>query len=194
MEHWLENILHDLNSISRIAVLEQSLQTEKMICNYSKLLKYRWNYENKVVTASMEIDMIRMLFEFYQIKWNTSFTYDMNTTFDTKSIFIPHYTIVAYTTLVLELLEKTSHGYLEVLLEVDKADDTIIIKIQILGNETFDKIIECLQNDSSISYESIVSSRKRWNNAFGDSTIELSVKNNKYFNLSFTASDNYNGN
>lgn len=194
MEQWMENILRDLNSISRISILEQAFQTEKMICNYSKLLKYRWNYERKIVTASMEIDMIRMLLEFYQNKWAESFSFHMNTTSDIKSIFIPHYTILSYTTATLEFLEKTCQGNIKVILDVVKTNDHILINIQVLGKVPFDKLYESMQRDKSDSYDSIFSSSKRWNDAFGDSKINFKIKNNEYIYLSFIAYDNYKAN
>lgn len=51
-----------------------------------------------------------------------------------------------------------------------------------------------MQRDKSDSYDSIFSSSKRWNDAFGDSKINFKIKNNEYIYLSFIAYDNYKAN
>ena len=64
----LHNFLQELNSISRMAVIENAFTTEKMINIYSHLLKYRWNEVGKKVTATKEMNMVLKCCELFKLK------------------------------------------------------------------------------------------------------------------------------
>lgn len=165
----MNRMIQELNSISRMAVIENAVVTEHLICDYINILKYRWNEEEKMVAAAKEIGIIKRSCELYQKTSNQSFVYKIEEDTDVKMVFVPHYTILSA---VLTMLEK-SRGQEETLhltLNAKESNGRIKIKLLFEGAFPWSTYYEKIWNEKSSSYEDMYHSFSRWTAEFGENS------------------------
>ncbi len=91
----IEKLLNDLNSFSRMAVIENAPLTEKIINKYILILKYKYQKRTDPVIAEKELQVAKAIFEFGALKYG-NISGEINNQIDLKSILIPHYVIAGY--------------------------------------------------------------------------------------------------
>ncbi|MDF2594572.1 MAG: hypothetical protein K0R69_913 [Clostridia bacterium] len=186
MELWLGSLLKELNSISRMAILENAFETEKMLRSYSKILKYRWGHEGNIVIASSEFEVIKTLCEFYQSKWHKTFHFEISQSADTKSLFIPHYGIMGYLSVILESLENETRDDLQVTVTAEGIEGHIVFCLLFTGGEYFEKIYSKAQKAKQGLYDSIPAAEARWTKTFGENGIQVKIQDKLHLKILFT--------
>lgn len=182
----LEKILQEINSISRMAIIEEATQTEKMLCNYSKLLKYRYAHQGKTVTVSMELSILRMMFEIHEAKVNGLIQFSVENIIDTNAYFIPHYVILSYMEYILTFLEKHSIKTVDITLNIQEQNGALEIQFYFSGFVFLSNLMSELTEPSVCNeYTCLAASKSRWNHLFGKDSIQLEEKNCKSLILHF---------
>lgn len=162
-------MIQELNSISRMAVIENATVTELLICDYIKIIKYRWNEEEKMIAAAKEIEIIKRSCELYQKTTNQSFTYKVQEETDVKMVFIPHYTILSVISGMLQQL-RNKEGNVNLVLHVKEINGQVMITILFEGSFPFNTYYETMMAQNASNYESVWNSFSRWTAQFGADT------------------------
>ncbi|MFA9377653.1 MAG: hypothetical protein ACERKZ_12960 [Lachnotalea sp.] len=171
MRFEIDEFMSELNSISRVAVIENATLTERMLFCYSTLMKYKWKNEGKSVIADNEMKNLLKLCELYDIKYNNKYAYSLKSKIDLKSIFIPHYSIIG----VVEHMEQQAakEGVsLELKISIYDLDNKTHIKIKLISPKRYN-MKEILREDNSEEYCDIRQCIYRWKNTFGDKTVQM---------------------
>jgi len=182
MESWKAKILLDLNSISRVAVIEQAYGVEKMLINYTKLLKYRWSYEGKAITANMELAHVEMLLEYYQVKWNKCLTFQIHkensvtSDIDISSLIIPHFTLCGTLINCLEEIQAIGMPLVEIKVLTSIVDDKPIVTIIFQGNMYFEQVRENILSKQSTEYDTFYIAQRQWINKYGNDSVTVKVE------------------
>jgi hypothetical protein len=185
MERWLEVLLKELNSISRMAILENAFKTEKMLRSYSKVLKYRWDHEENRVIASSEFEAMKTLCMLYQSKWHKMFRFDIRQSADAKSLFIPHYGMMSYLAAILESLENERKEDLQVTVSAEILEGRRVFCLLFTGSECFEKVYLKAQKAKQGLYEAIPAAEERWTRTFGENKIQIKIENEICMKISF---------
>lgn len=90
----MEEVIHELNCISRMAVIENAPQTSRLSICAMRFLKYKYMEESREVVAYKEFEMAENLLVLEQLKGNRSFTYQCTKTVDLNTCFLPHYSLL----------------------------------------------------------------------------------------------------
>lgn len=174
-DFYLNNMLQELNSISRMAVIENAFITEKMASTYSKLLKYRWKEENQKVTAAKELDIVLKCCELFRLKHNGLLEYKYIEKSDIKTIFIPHYTIVACLKSILAECESMGQP-VKLQIEANQYQEFTEIIFEFRGNADFNEVLKkANHNSKQLEYESFSEAEKRWKDRFGEESFKLAI-------------------
>lgn len=171
MRFEIDELISELNSISRVAVIENATLTERMLFCYSTLMKYKWKNEEKAVIADNEIKNLLKLCELFNIKYNYKYIYSVKSQIDLKSIFIPHYSIVG----AVEYMEQQAarEGVaLELKISIYDADNKTHIKIKLNSPKRYN-MKEILREDNSDEYGKMRQCINRWQETFGDKTVQM---------------------
>lgn len=172
----LHNFLQELNSISRMAVIENAFVTEKMINSYSNLLKYRWNDVGKKVTAAKEMNMVLKYCELFKLKNEGLMAYTYKVNGDITTLFIPHYTIVAYIKGLLSVAQDMREPF-TLHIEVKERNSQMYIQLLFKGVINFQKLMESAQYLSDgQEYESFSEAAKRWQEAFKEGSFKIDIQ------------------
>nr|WP_302595467.1 hypothetical protein [uncultured Cellulosilyticum sp.] len=175
----LHNFLQELNSISRMAVIENAFTTEKMINIYSHLLKYRWNEVGKKVTATKEMNMVLKCCELFKLKNEALIDYTYIENGDITTVFIPHYTMVAYIKGVLSVTQGMMNP-LKLHIEVSQRKAEIWIQFFFTGQVNFKEIVEKADYlDNGQDYESFSEATKRWQETFKEDSFKIAIQENQ---------------
>jgi LytS/YehU family sensor histidine kinase len=186
MDSDIERILRDLNSISRMAIIEEAYQTEKMLCNYSKILKYRYGQQEKTVTVSMELSILKMLFGLYEAKSKGLFQFSIENIMDTNAFFIPHYVLLTYMDYVLTFLENHSIKSVDIALNLQDKKDTLDIQFILTGSVIFKDLMKELEEPPKCNdYTCLAFAKSRWNQLFGRESILVETRNHESLILHF---------
>lgn len=186
MEKWKEKLLLDLNSISRVAVLEQAYLVETMLRNYTKILKYRWAYEQKNVTVNMELIHLQMLLEYYQVKWASQLNFKISvmSDTDTKAVMIPHF---SFCSVIINCLEKLQEKepILKIEILVSTMGDELIIKILLAGDIDVKELKHNILSKESSEYDTFYETQIRWKKMFGVNSLLLEEEEKSGFIIQF---------
>lgn len=175
MKDYINNLLQELNSISRMAVIENASVTEKMIGDYSQILKYRWNEEEKEVTAEKEMSIVLKCCELFKLKHNGILDYQYMEKSEIKTIFIPHHTMVACIKHVLEVMESMPKAF-ELQIEVSENKEMTWIRFLFTGQIDFGSIVERASlGDEEQKYEQFNEAVSRWQERFGEESFKVTV-------------------
>lgn len=136
MNENMDLILSKLNTISRMAIIENAPNTEKMLITFTKVLKYRYQIENPMVIAETEIKLAEVLCECYNILIPnmTDFVYEDQSKC-LGVVFVPHFSLLSYYYCVMNVLltrEQKVHVKISTRVTVE-ADGTQILII-FIGN------------------------------------------------------------
>ncbi len=171
MKFEIDELISELNSISRVAVIENATLTERMLFCYSTLMKYKWKQDGKSVIADKEIKNLLRLCELFEIKYNYKYKYETKPHIDLKSIFIPHYSIVG----IVEYMEQQAAQdgvALEVFISIYDANKKLFVKIILNCSKRYN-LKEILREDKSKEYSKIGQCVNRWQTTFGNKTVQL---------------------
>lgn len=173
MRESINEIIQGLNQISRMAVLENAQKTERMVSILSKWMKYRFTEEKKMVIARKEILMANMILESVDLGGSIDMQCELVEETDLNSIFLPHYSISAYVNNIMKaLLEETRQC--KVTIRATGENEKVIISLRFEGEF---KPSTCKQRASQLSkrdeYEDLERVKERWQEQFGENTIEL---------------------
>ena len=126
----IEEVIHELNCISRMALIENAPQTSRLSICAMRFLKYKYMEESREVVAYKEFEMAENLLELEHLKGNRSFTYQCTKTVDLNTCFLPHYSLLeklehvlsqcseAGSKTHLELITKGEHQHVKIMLIV----------------------------------------------------------------------------
>ena len=111
----LDKIMNELNRISRMAIIENAPDTEKMLTTLIKFLKYRYNNKvNAIVTQ--ELRMAKSICNFYKIKTGRNIEFIAH--FDENqlnSFLVPSFSILSmYYCLLESTKENTNENDLKI--------------------------------------------------------------------------------
>jgi hypothetical protein len=182
MESWMKKILLELNSISRVAVIEQAYGVEKMLRYYTKLLKYRWSYEGTAVIASMEFAHLEMLVEYYQVKWSKGLTFEIEVgsgtppNFDLKSVMIPHFTFCSTLISCLEEIQGMGMPAVHIKVLASTVEGKLVITMVFQGDMDCQELKEQLLRRTPTEYDSFCSARKQWMEKYGEASVVIEAK------------------
>ncbi len=188
MKAYINDLLQELNSISRMAVIENALVTEKMIGIHSHILKYRWNEEGKEVTAAKEMDIVRKYCELFRLKHNNVLDFKYTEKSDLKIIFMPHYTIAACIKQILTVMDNPIKPF-QLHIEVSQKDEVTWIRFLFMGPIDFEAVLEKVkQGDKNQDYEHFDEVIRRWKEKFGTESfkLELHATNQRQLEMSFS--------
>lgn len=171
----LHNFLQELNSISRMAIIENAFVTEKMINIYSNILKYRWYEEGNKVTAAKEMNIVLKYCELFKLKNEFLLDYTYGEKADMTTVFIPHYTIVTCLKSLLASGENMAKPF-KINIEVTQKDDETWIQFFFTGQVDFKVMIEKVNTvNKQPAYESFNEAVARWQKSFGEDAFKLSI-------------------
>lgn len=175
MKEYINTLLQELNSISRMAVIENASVTEKMLVNYSQILKYRWNEERKEVTAEKEMSIVLKCCELFKLKHNGILNYQYTEMSETKTIFIPHHTMVTCVKHVLKVLEGMTKAF-DLQIEVSENKGMTWIQFLFVGQIDFDSVLKQVSLcGEEQKYEQFNEAVSRWQERFGEGSFKLIV-------------------
>lgn len=187
MKDYMNNMLKVLNSISRVAVIENAPVTEKMLNIYSNILKYRWNEEGKEVTVAKEMEIALKCCELFTIKNNGRLVYGYKVDSELNTLFMPHYTIIVCLKKVLDVLDSLAKQC-ELQINVEQIEGMIWIQFLFSGQIDFTVLLQRITNgmDQEI-YEDFNEAVKRWRTYFGENTFEMAAtsQNSRQLKLRF---------
>lgn len=171
----LHNFLQELNSISRMAIIENAFATEKMINLYSNMLKYRWHEEGKKVTAAKEMNIVLKCCELFKLKNELLLEYTYSEEADLTTVFIPHYTIIACFKSLLAANESMAKPF-KLHMEVTQKDDAACICFFFKGQIDFKSAVEKVSTfGNQQGYEDFNEAVARWQKRFGEDTFKLKI-------------------
>lgn len=175
MKDYINNLLQELNSISRMAVIENAFVTERMISIYSNILRYRWNGEGREVTAAKEMDIVLKCCELFRLKNNDRLIYEYEENSEIKTIFIPHYTIIACIKSMLAVIERTGRQF-KVQIKVNRSDETTWIHFVLTGQIDFENVLDRVDHCGEIQeYEDFNEAVRRWKERFGEDSLKTTL-------------------
>lgn len=175
----LHNLLQELNSISRMAVMENAFVTQKMMNIYSNLLKYRWNEEGKKVTVAKEMSMALKCCELFRLKNEALLEYTYTENADITTLFIPHYTILAYIKGILSMGQDMGKPF-ALHIEVSQRNTETWIQLFFTGMADFEEIMERANNlgnqKGDGSFKEIA---RLWQEIFKEDSFKIDLQRNK---------------
>lgn len=177
-DYYIDNMLQELNSMSRMAVIENASVTGKMISIYSNILRYRWNEEGKQVTAEKEINIALKCCELFNLKNSGMLSYEYRGKDEVKTIFVPHYTIVLCIKKLLGAIESRDRR-LKLQIEINENDGATWIHFLLSGQIDFEEVVNKVDYPSEgQGYEDINAAIRRWKEKFGEKSFKFIMNAN----------------
>lgn len=185
MEHdSLTFILKNINLISRVAILENGLQTEKMLCSFAKIIKYRYEKQDTVVLVKWEMESGRMLCEFYATSMQQEIQVLDEISVDLNYILVPHYSLTAFFSAMFETMRQEAQNH-PILLKLSAKEREACFELQIRyeGNHDFAYFYQQAFEWKEEPYSSLKYAMQQLNAYFGKDVVQITMKKNSFLDF-----------
>ncbi len=92
----LSNLLIHLNIISITASRENAVETQKLIKKTIENIRYKTARKGQILMVKEELRAVSNLIDLYSLRFGDVFSYKVNIESKCESIYIPHYSIMAF--------------------------------------------------------------------------------------------------
>lgn len=160
-KHFINNLVLQLNCISRISAMENAPRTQKLINMVIDSIRYRTGRENQIVRIKKELKYVEIFLETFKIRFGEMLKYTIDSEQSCLDIYIPHYTIMTFVENSMYYAFDDKEGPWEVGIIISKTDTGT--KILISDNGTgFEPKTYIKYDDRNLSYGSISSTLSRF--------------------------------
>lgn len=126
----MQEIIKELNNISRMAVIENAPRTQEMTSCISKLLKYTYMEAGEKVLVSRELEMVECYLRYFELKGNPIFEYCYEIRADVKSCFMEPFRLLRIVKTIIEKqIAKDSPISICITVEEVQTDVKLIAKV-----------------------------------------------------------------
>ena len=175
----IEQIILKLNTVSRMAIIENAPNTEKMLVALSKFLRYRYQSEDSTVIAETELKVAEVLCDYYNTQFGSiaEFIYED----DAKLLgvtFIPHFTLLSYYYCMLSVFgSKDINFQLRMTTKVTLIGEVVRIMIEFEGPSNMQGIYKEAYSYEPDEYGSIRQAVRRLTAVIGESNLRIHCDN-----------------
>lgn len=178
-DNTLSNLLIHLNIISITASRENAVETQKLIKKTIENIRYKTARKGQILTVKEELRAVSNLIDLYSLRFGDVFSYKVNIDSKCESIYIPHYSIMAFIENSIAHAFEEKEGLRELKLSIKERDglNRILVSDNGLG---FD--YERIKSAAAVpeKYGSIADIKQRLREYFGcNYTIEIKSQKNK---------------
>ncbi|MCX7708444.1 MAG: histidine kinase [Clostridia bacterium] len=159
-KHFLDNLMLHLNSISRLAAMENAGQTQKHTGKVINSIRYKTSRENQLLTVNEEIKAVENFLDIFKMRFGDSLQYQMDIDTEALSCYIPHYTLMTFVENALYHAFETTEGTREFKISVKRTDNSLDIEINDNGCG-FEPEKSMHENSCNMLYGTILSTVKR---------------------------------
>lgn len=174
----IEDIILKLNTISRMAVIENAPDTERMLVVFTRVLKYRYQTENQMVIAEKELRLAEKMCDYYNVKSENMIEFiQQDSRRGLGSVLIPHFSLLSFYYCMFNIL--SSHGkkyYIRVQTDVEGTDTGCGISIVYTGNVDFKSVYPEIYEYASDEYVSIKRAVAVWQQTFGTGCVQINAQ------------------
>lgn len=128
-KHVLDNLMLHLNSISRIAAIENATQTQKYIQQVTNIIRYKASREGQILTVSEELKAVENFLNVYKMRLGDLFFYELAVDEDSLVCYIPHYTMMCFVENVLFHAFVSKEEVMRLKIIIKKTADLLVIEI-----------------------------------------------------------------
>lgn len=181
----IESLLSNLNSISRMAIIENASKTEKMLCNFTKIIKYMYGEKDKFVMASTELNCINKICKFYKIYMKGYFDSNIeeNTIWD--NIFVPHFTMCSIIYSLLECINYEDAKIFKIDIRALNNHKKNKIQIMIIGEKDYETLLKKAYSFKGFSKLTMKSALNKIENT-DKFKVNIEIKNYKSLSIIFS--------
>lgn len=175
----LSNLLINLNIISITASRENAVETQKLIKKTIENIRYKTARKGQILMLKEELRAISNLIDLYSLRFGDVFSYKINIDAMCGSIYVPHYSIMAFIENSIIHAFEEKEGLRELKLSIKEREGFIRILVSDNG-QGFD--YEGTKPDSAApkKYGSIADIQQRLREYYGcNNTIEIKSQKNK---------------
>lgn len=174
MQEYSNELIRSLNQISRIAILENAPQTERTIRTLSNLMKYRFSEEDNMVICHRELLIAEQYLQFVETLAALTIHFSLNEETDSKSIFIPHFSLISYLMFFMQGIVDGQEKEIWVRVRIGNLEEKNEITMELWGNfDVWESYEEAVNRSRKHSYESIVRMQERWRARYGQDSIQV---------------------
>jgi len=138
-------LFNTLNTVSRTAMFENAVETQKLIIAVSKIMRYNLDHKGKLVDLKKEIEVLKAYLTIQETRFKEQMDFEINTDGDLSDIKIPPMIIqpIVENSIIHGLADTDSEG--KVVLNIKRYKDKveIVIKDNGVGMDA-DKLNEIL--------------------------------------------------
>lgn len=182
----LSNLLIHLNIISITASRENAVETQKLIKKTIENIRYKTARKGQILLFKEELRAISNLIDLYSLRFGDVFSYKVNIDSKCESIYIPHYSIMAFIENSITHAFDEKEGLRELKLSIKERDGVIRISVSDNGLG-FDQ--ESIKTDAAVpeKYGSIADIKQRLRDYFGCyHTFKIKSQKNKGTDISIS--------
>ncbi|MGB4661808.1 MAG: hypothetical protein WBI07_21725 [Mobilitalea sp.] len=175
----MEQILSKLNCISRMAIIENAPNTEKMLIAFTKILKYRYQTENAMVIAETEIKLAEVLMEYYKTQTNHLIDFEyLDLEKSLSIVFVPHFSLLSFYYCMLNIFGNTENqDQMKIQTKVTVKNEKTQIDIVFKSNVDMETIYREAYTFVQDEYVSIKQAIVRIEAAFGAPEVSVHCNN-----------------
>lgn len=176
-KNYLNQLILQLNSVSRVCAMENAPQSQKLIKQIIDSIRYRTGREGQLLKIREEIAAAKNLLGMLQFRYGDILKYTIAYSQEDLNIYVPHYTIMTFVENSIYHAFENREGTWEVGVILSQTEDTLKIIVKDNGNgfepEKYLKLPE-----SSCDYGTIKSTTIRLLECFGADGI-VSINSSK---------------
>jgi len=178
-------LFNTLNTVSRTAMFENAAKTQELIIAISKIMRYNLDHKGKMVELNKEIEVLKAYLTIQETRFKEQMNFRIKTEGDLSNFKIPPMIIqpIVENSIIHGLADIESEG--KVLIEIDKEEDYLIIKIidNGIGIEK-QKLVDILNEEHKIESDKrkslgLLNVIKRLKLHYGKNLLNINSKVNK---------------
>lgn len=128
--HFLENLILELNCISRVAAMENAHQSQKLIKWLIDNIRYKTGREGQILKVKEELEAADNLFKMFKIRFGDAFEYNIDVDPISLDVYIPHYTLMAFVENCLYHAFENKEGLWQVKIDIHRLENNLLITIK----------------------------------------------------------------
>lgn len=166
----MDNLMLHLNSISRLAAMENAPQTQKHTGRIISSIRYKNSRMDQLLSLSEEIKALENFIDIFKLRFGDSIHFVLKINQDAAACYIPHYSLMAFVENALYHAFEASVGVKELMVVINKSEETL--KIEVRDNGCGFEPDSCIgSGESDMQYGTIASTVNRLSSYYGKSGI-----------------------
>jgi LytS/YehU family sensor histidine kinase len=151
-KHFINDLLHQLNSISRMAAIENAAATQHQIIMLTEYFRYKFGRENQIVKLFDELHAVNNLISLYKCRVGDTLIYLEEADPDGLEIYVPHYTVMTFVENCLHHAFENKEGIWQIRLCVNRKQNEFCISIEDngVGYDGFDRLLQGVDPNHSV--------------------------------------------